>query len=224
MDIDLAAFIDHTVLKEGTQITDVDKVCLEAGQENFAAVCIPSRYVVEARKMLKGSGVKVATVVAFPMGEGSRDQKAAAIKAAAKAGADEVDMVADILAIKSGDWKRVEAEITACMKPVTTTGITLKVIIESGILTDEEIAACCDIYSKFKVGYVKTSTGFAEQGATVHAVELMRDRLPKHIGIKASGGIRTWAFAKELIDAGATRLGCSASMAIMKEWRMRADR
>jgi deoxyribose-phosphate aldolase len=219
MSFDLASYIDHTVLKQTTTISDIDKVCVEASLENFAAVCIPPKYVHVAKKMLDGSRVKVATVVGFPLGYNAIDTKVAETLEVLGLGADEVDMVIDLGALKNGDWKHLEDEVEACLAPVYAAGKTIKVIVESGILTDNELLACCELYGKYEIDFLKTSTGFAEKGATVHAVTLMRANLPKRIGIKASGGIRTYKFAKELIEAGATRLGCSASMQIMKESR-----
>lgn len=219
MSFNLASYIEHTILKQTTTIADVDRVCLDASSENFVAVCIPPRYVANAKKMLDGSRVKVATVIGFPLGYNATETKVKEIEDALALGADEVDMVIDLSALKNGDWKYLEAEIQACLKPVYAAGKVIKVIVESGILTDNELKTCCDLYGKYEIDYMKTSTGFAEKGASVHAVELMKQHLPKRIGIKASGGIRNFAFAKELIDAGATRLGCSASMQIMKEFR-----
>jgi deoxyribose-phosphate aldolase len=134
-------------------------------------------------------------------------------------GADELDMVIDLCALKSGNLKQLDHEINACLKPVYAAGKILKVIVESGILTDGELETCCSIYGSYDIGFMKTSTGFADKGASVKAVKFMRAHLPERIGIKASGGIRSYSFAKELIDAGATRLGCSASMQIMREFR-----
>ena len=219
MSLNLASYIEHTILKQTTTISDVDRVCVDASLENFVAVCIPPRYVANAKKMLDGSRVKVATVIGFPLGYNATETKVKEIEDALALGADEVDMVIDLAALKNGDWKHLEKEIQACLKPVYTAGKVIKVIVESGILTDNELKACCDLYGKYEIDYMKTSTGFAEKGVTVHAVELMKKHLPGRIGIKASGGIRSFTFAKELIDAGATRLGCSASMQIMKEFR-----
>jgi deoxyribose-phosphate aldolase len=126
-------------------------------------------------------------------------------------------MVANITAIKNGDWRSLESEVREMLETVKLRGALLKVIVESGILSEEELKRCCDLYSRFNIDFLKTSTGFAAAGATVEAVRLMRAQLPAHIAIKASGGIRSWAFAKELLDAGATRLGCSASLHIMQE-------
>ena len=187
--------------------------------ENFASVCIPPKYVLSAKKLLDGSRVKVATVIGFPLGYTATDIKVKEIEEALEMGADELDMVIDLCALKSGDWKHLENEITSCMAPIYAAGKVIKVIVESGMLTDSELLACCAMYGKYNIDFMKTSTGYADKGATVHAVKMMRENLPNRIGIKASGGIRTFAFAKELLEAGASRLGSSASMQLMKEFR-----
>lgn len=219
MYLNLAAYIDHSILKQSTKISEVDKLCMEASRENFAAVCIPRKYVAEAKKMLSSTGVKVATVIGFPLGDGGTKLKTDEIKEALAMGADEVDMVIDLCALKAGDWKQLEHEIKACLKPIKAAGKSIKVIVESGILTESELLGCCKLYSNYKIDFMKTSTGYSDIGATVHAVSVMRSNLPPEIKIKASGGIRSYKFAKELIDAGATRLGCSASILIMNESR-----
>ena len=192
---------------------------MEASLENFAAVCVPPRYVTDVKKLLDGSRVKVTTVIGFPLGFNTLEVKVKEIENALDMGVDEVDMVINLCSLKSGDWQYLENEITACLAPVYAQQKVIKVIVESGMLTDSELVSCCKLYSNYDIDFLKTSTGYADNGATVHAVELMRANLPRRIGIKASGGIRTFAFAKELINAGATRLGCSASMQIMKESR-----
>jgi len=219
MSFNLASYIDHTILKQTTTLSDIDKVCVEASLENFMAVCIPPKYVTDAKKNLEGSRVRIATVVGFPLGYNAIDTKVKEIEEALRRGADEVDMVIDLGALKNRDWGHLKEEIEACLKPVNATGKVIKVIVESGILTDDELFACCELYGQYEIDFMKTSTGFADKGATVRAVELMRQHLPNRIRIKASGGIRSFKFAKELIAAGATRLGCSASMQIMKESR-----
>lgn len=219
MAINLASYIEHTVLKQTTTISDVDKVCLEASLENFVAVCVPPKYVHNAKKMLDSSKVKVVTVIGFPLGFGGRESKVQEIEDALAMGADELDMVIDLCALKSGDWKSLEAEITTCLEPVYAAGKILKVIIESGILTENELLSCCSLYGNYNIDYVKTSTGFASKGASVETVRLMRANLPPRIGIKASGGIKSYPFALELVEAGASRLGCSSSVQIMKEGR-----
>jgi deoxyribose-phosphate aldolase len=217
MSLNLAAYIDHSILKPETKVRAIDKLCMEAAGQNFAAVCVPMKFVTVARKMLNTSMVKIATVIGFPLGEIDVELKVAEITGALDMGAHEVDMVVNLCALKGGDWKLLEREINACLKPVIAAGKAIKVIVESGILTDSELINCCKLYSEHKIDFMKTSTGFSEFGASVHTVDIMRAHLPLRIGIKASGGIRHYQFAKELIDAGATRLGCSASMQIMKE-------
>jgi deoxyribose-phosphate aldolase len=215
----IAPYIDHTILKQTTSFSDVDKVCVEASLENFAAVCVPPKYVTTAKKMLDGSKVKVATVIGFPLGFNTVEVKVKEIEDAIAMGADEVDVVINLSALKSGDWEYLENEIKNCLQPVYNSGKVIKVIVESGMLTDSELVACCALYGKFNIDYLKTSTGYAANGASVHAVKIMRANLPKRIGIKAAGGIKTLDFARELLDAGATRLGCSESMQMMRESR-----
>ena len=219
MTFNLASYIDHTVLKQTTTIAEVDRVCVEASMEGFASVCIPPKYVPDAKKLLDGSRIKVTTVIGFPLGYNVTDTKVREIEDALAMGVDELDMVIDLCALKNGNWKHLEKEIEACLKPVYASGKILKVIVESGILTENELMKCCALYSNYSIDYMKTSTGYADAGASVNAIKLMRENLPARIGIKASGGIRTFSFAKELIEAGATRLGSSSSMQIMKESR-----
>ena len=220
MSINIASYIEHTILKQTTTLAEVDKICVEASMENFIAVCVPPKYVLDAKKLLDGSRVKVTTVIGFPLGYNVTDVKLREINDAIDMGADELDMVHDLCALKNGNWKVLEDEINICLKPIQDSGKVMKVILETGILTESEIIKCCELYSNYKIDYLKTSTGFADIGATVNTVKLIRRHTPARIGIKASGGIRDYAFAKELIDAGATRLGCSASWQIMKESRI----
>ena len=219
MSLDIASYIDHTILKQTTTLAEIDKLCVEASMENFMAVCVPPKYVPNVKKMLDGSKVRIATVVGFPLGFNTLDIKVKEIENAIDMGVDEVDMVINLCSLKSGDWKYLEEEMAACLAPAYAQEKTVKVIVESGMLTDGELISCCELYGNFEIDYMKTSTGYADSGATVHAVKLMRQHLPKRIGIKASGGIKSYAFAKELIDAGATRIGCSSSIQIMKESR-----
>lgn len=215
--MNIAPYIEHTVLKQTTTLAEVEKVCKEAKEYGFAAVCVPPLYVKKAKEFLADSEVKVATVIGFPFGYCAIEAKVAEIVLAIVDGADELDMVANISAIKNGDWNFIANEINTIMPIVKNKEKVIKVIIESGVLTDDEIIKCCDIYGAAGVDYVKTSTGFAEKGASIHAVELIRAHLADSVKIKASGGIRSYSFAKELINAGANRLGCSASIEIVKE-------
>lgn len=209
-------YIDHTILKPTTLIADIEKLCIEARQYHFAAVCVPPNFVKKAKILVEGSDVKVATVIGFPFGYSAVESKIAEILLAIVDGADELDVVINISAIKNNDWMYLADEINHIMPIIRSKNKAIKIIIESGILTDEEIIKCCEIYGLAGIDYLKTSTGYAEKGATVEAVKLFRLHLPANIQIKASGGIRDYAFAKELIDAGATRLGCSASVAIVQ--------
>lgn len=217
-------YIDHTILKPTTTLLEVEKICEEAKLYQFAAVCVPPLYVKKAKEILINSPVKVATVIGFPFGYSAIEAKVAEIVLAIIDGADELDMVINISAIKNNDWNFIANEINTIIPivknknlPAGKQGKIIKVIIESGILTDDEIIKCCDIYGAAGVDYVKTSTGYAEKGATVYAVKLIRAHLANTIKIKASGGIKTYQFAKELIDAGAERIGCSSSVQIVKE-------
>ena len=213
--MNLSPYIDHTILKPTTLIADVENVCAEAKEYGFAAVCVPPNFVELAKKSLEGTAVKVATVIGFPFGYSAVEAKVAEILMAIVDGVDELDVVVNISAIKNQDWMYLANEINSIFPIVRTKGKVLKIIIESGVLTDDEIIKCCQLYGTAGINYLKTSTGYAEKGASVHAVQLFRANLPPDIQIKASGGIRDYAFAKELIDAGATRLGCSASVAIV---------
>lgn len=212
----LARFIDHTILKNSTTLTDITKICHEAVEFGFAAVCVPPYFVQDSKKLIEASPVKLATVIGFPFGYHHYKTKVTEGQLALDEGADELDMVMNIAAFKSNDIAYVETEIAEVSKLTSERGKTLKVIIESGILTEEEIIKCCQLYQHFPVQFLKTSTGYADKGASVEAVEIMRRNLPDHIQIKASGGIRTAEFAQQLVDAGATRLGCSASVAIVQ--------
>lgn len=211
----LNQYIDHTILKPTTLVSDIEKLCAEAKQYGFAAVCVPPNFVKKAKDLTTGTPVKVATVVGFPFGYSAVESKIAEILLAIVDGVDELDVVINISAIKNNDWLYLANEINHIMPIVRSKNKVIKIIIESGILTDEEIIKCCEIYGIAGIDYLKTSTGYAEKGATVEAVKLFRLHLPNHIQIKASGGIRDYAFAKELVDAGATRLGCSAGVAIV---------
>jgi deoxyribose-phosphate aldolase len=213
----LNQYIDHTILKPTTLIADVEKLCAEAKEYAFAAVCVPPPFVKLSKALLLGSGVKVATVIGFPFGYSAVEAKLAEILLAMVDGADELDVVSNIVAIKNNDWQLVSNEINHIMPIVKSKGRVIKVIVESGVLNEDELLKCCELYGAAGIDYLKTSTGYAEVGATVEVVKALRRNLPAHVKIKASGGIRTYEFAKHLIDAGATRLGCSASVAIVKQ-------
>ena len=208
-------YIDHTVLKPTCLVSDIEKLCAEAKQYDFAAVCVPPNFVKLAKEQVAGSDVKVATVIGFPFGYSATEAKIAEIILAMVDGADELDVVANISAIKNGDWAAIADEINHIMPIIRSKGKAVKIIIESGVLTDDEIIKCCDIYGIAGIDFLKTSTGYADKGASVEAVKLFRKHLPDSVNIKASGGIRDYETAKQMIDAGATRIGCSAGVAIV---------
>ncbi|MCW3462953.1 deoxyribose-phosphate aldolase [Chitinophaga nivalis] len=212
-------YIDHTILKPTTVLEDIKQLCMQCVEYDFAAACVPPPYVKLAKQFLGATNTKVATVIGFPFGYSAIEAKVAETVLAIVDGADELDVVINISAIKNNDWEYLEKEIAHLMYIVREKQKVIKIIIESGILLEEEIVKCCQLYSKYGVDFMKTSTGYAEKGATVEAVKLMRANLPENIQIKASGGIRTFAFAAELIAAGATRIGASASVNIVEESR-----
>ena len=211
----LNKYIDHTFLKPTCLVADIHILCEEAKQFDFAAVCVPPNFVKLAKELVAGSAVKVATVIGFPFGYSATEAKIAEIILAMVDGADELDVVANISAIKNGDWSAIADEINHIMPIIRSKGKAIKIIIESGVLTDDEIIKCCDIYGIAGIDFLKTSTGYAEKGASVEAVSLFRKHLPESVQIKASGGIRDYETAKKMIDAGATRIGCSAGVAII---------
>jgi deoxyribose-phosphate aldolase len=215
--IDVSGYIDHTVLKPSTVVNDVKKLCSEAAEYHFAAVCIPPPFVKTSKKLLTGTEVKVSTVIGFPFGYSNARAKLAEVQQALTDGADELDAVINLSALKNGSWSYLESEMDLLIHPIHDAKKIVKVIIETGMLTDEEIIKCCEIYTRLKVDFLKTSTGYAETGATIKAVQLLRANLPSSIKIKASGGIRTYESAVQFIEAGADRIGCSAGVEIMKQ-------
>jgi deoxyribose-phosphate aldolase len=215
--MNICSYIDHSFLKPTTTFEDVKKCCEEALSYQFAAVCIPPVFVREAKSFTQNSKVKTATVIGFPFGYSAIEAKVAEIILAMVDGADELDMVINIAALKNNDWQYLANEINTILPVVHHQEKIIKIIIESGILTDEEIIRCCTLYGAAGVDYLKTSTGYAEKGASVEAVRLMRKNLPASVKIKASGGVKTYDFAIQLIKEGATRLGCSASISIVSQ-------
>ncbi len=213
--VNINQYIDHTILKPTCLVSDIEKLCAEAVQYQFAAVCVPPNFVKLAKEKIAGSAVKVATVIGFPFGYSATEAKIAEIILAIVDGADELDVVANISAIKNGDWTAIADEINHILPIIRSKNKVVKIIIESGVLTNAEIISCCDIYGAAGIDYLKTSTGYADKGASVEAVQLFRKHLPESVHIKASGGIRDYGTAQQMIDAGATRIGCSAGVAIV---------
>ncbi len=215
--MDISPYIDHTYLKPTATLADIDKLCSEAIHYHFAAVCVPPLFVERVKKATAGTEVKTATVIGFPFGYSATEAKLAEVIMAIVDGADELDMVINIAALKNNDWQYLAGELNSILHVVRSKQKVIKIIIEAGVLTDEEIIKCCDLYGAAGVDFLKTSTGYAEKGASVHAVALIRKHLADSVKIKASGGISTYGFAKELIIAGADRIGCSAGVSIMNE-------
>ncbi|MFC6591016.1 deoxyribose-phosphate aldolase [Deinococcus lacus] len=209
----LAPAIDHTLLKAEATPDDIRRLCAEAREHRFAAVCVNPVYVRLAAEELAGSGVKVATVCGFPLGASSSDQKAAEARASAEMGADEIDMVIHIGAARAGDWDTVQADIQAVRDALP--GRVLKVIIETALLTDEQKRRATEAAVSAGADFVKTSTGFSSGGATPEDVALMREVIAGRAQIKAAGGVRTPADAQAMLDAGATRLGTSGGVGLV---------
>jgi len=210
---DMAKYIDHTLLKPEATPAEIETLCAEALEYNFASVCINPGYVETASKMTRGSQVKVCTVIGFPLGANTTETKVFEASDAISKGAAEIDMVINIGRFKSKEYDYVENEIKAIAKAINGRAL-LKVIVETCLLEDWEIKKACEVVRDSGADFIKTSTGFSKAGATVHHIELMKSVLGDSIGIKASGGIRTYDAAFGLIQAGATRIGASASVAI----------
>ncbi|MDM7657869.1 deoxyribose-phosphate aldolase [Lactococcus lactis] len=207
-------YIDHTILKADAPKSKVQQIIDEAKKYDFMSVCINPTWVSYASQELKDSDVKVCTVIGFPLGANTSELKAFEAKNAIENGADEIDMVINIGAAKSKDWNLVESDIAA-VNAVKGDKL-LKVIIETSLLTDDEKIKACQIAKAVGADFVKTSTGFSTGGATVHDVKLMRQTVGPDMRVKASGGVHNLEEAKAMIDAGATRLGVSAGVAIME--------
>jgi deoxyribose-phosphate aldolase len=211
----VAAMIDHTLLKADAKKEQIEVLCQEAKEFKFASVCVNPTWVSLASELLKGSGVKVCTVIGFPLGATTSETKAFETKNAIDNGAEEVDMVVNIGALKDGNNELVESDIRAVVEAASGRALT-KVIIETSLLTDEEKVRACELAVKAGADFVKTSTGFSTGGATVGDIALMRATVGPDIGVKASGGVRSAEDARQMIDAGATRIGASSGVAIVK--------
>lgn len=211
---DLSKYIDHTLLKPDSTASAIDTLCAEAAEHKFAAVCVNGTWTERCVKRLRGTGVKVAVVVGFPLGAMATRIKAQEARHAVEEGADEIDMVLNIGALKSGDTDSVRQDIMAVTR-VTGSHKKTKVILETCLLTDEEKVLACQLAEDAGAAFVKTSTGFSTGGATVHDVSLMRRTVSNKVEVKASGGVRSWSDAMSVINAGATRIGTSSGIAII---------
>lgn len=211
----LASIIDHTLLKPEATRDQINALCDEALTYEFASVCVNPGWVSHCAKRLQQSKVKVCTVVGFPLGATTTGSKVAETEEAVRNGATEIDMVLNIGWLKSGMTDEVEADIAAVVQAAGPDAL-VKVILETGLLTDEEKRTACRISKAAGAAFVKTSTGFAGSGATVDDIRLMRETIGPHMGVKASGGVRDFVTAKAMVDAGATRIGASSSVAIVE--------
>lgn len=212
---ELARMIDHTLLKTDATEDDVRRLCQEALEYGFASVCVQPVYVSLAARLLEGSPVKVCSVAGFPFGANLTETKAFEARAAVDDGAAEIDMVINVGALKSRDYRAVVSDIEGVVKAVGRDAL-VKVILETGLLTDGEKVTACRLSQEAGAHFVKTSTGFIAGGATEEDVRLMRETVGPEMGVKAAGGIRDAATALRMIAAGASRLGCSASVAVMQ--------
>ncbi len=211
---DIAKYIDHTLLKADVDEKSIRKLCDEAKEYHFASVCVNPYWVSLCCELLKDTDVKIATVIGFPLGATPKEVKSFEAQQASQNGADEFDMVINIGALKSDDFKYVYEDIKAVVDAVSPK--VVKVIIETALLTDEEKVEACTIAKEAGAHFVKTSTGFSSGGATVEDVKLMKAVVDGNLEIKASGGIHDYETALEMIKAGATRIGASAGVAIIK--------
>lgn len=214
---DLNKKIDHTLLRADATGTDIKKLCEEAVKYKFAAVCVPPYYLEQAKKLLKDSDVKLCTVVGFPLGYQHIAVKVEECKRAIDDGADELDVVINIAAVKNGDWDAVRAELDHLSTMIRMKDRVFKLIFETALLTEDEIRRICLLCIEYKIDYAKTSTGFSTKGAEIETVMLMHSILGSKVKIKASGGIKTRETAEAMIRAGADRLGTSSGVSIVNE-------
>lgn len=214
---DWASLIDHTILKPEASQNDIRKLCDEAAEFGFASVCVNPTWVKTASEFLRGTEVPVCTVIGFPLGATLPDVKAFEARRAIFNGAEEVDMVINVGALKSGDDCGVENDIKAVVDAAHENGVLCKVIIETALLNNEEIVRACIASKSAGADFVKTSTGFSKGGATVEDVNLMRRTVGKALGVKASGGVKGIDDARKMFEAGATRIGASVGVKIAQE-------
>jgi deoxyribose-phosphate aldolase len=214
---DVAAMIDHTLLKPDAARAEIEALCREAAEYQFASVCVNPTWVATCARLLQGSPAKVCSVVGFPLGATTPDVKHYETRRALFDGAREIDMVINIGALKSGDLRVVERDIEAVTGPCRETGAISKVIIEAALLTDEEKVTACTLAKAAAADYVKTSTGFGPGGATAADVALMRRVVGDEMGVKAAGGVKDLEALKAMVAAGATRIGASAGVRIVQQ-------
>lgn len=213
--MNIAARIDHTLLKADSTEKDIVQLCHEAVKYGFASVCVNPTYICTAARLLHGSSVMPSTVIGFPLGAAMTEVKIQEILAARAHGAREVDAVMNISRAKSGDWKAVQRDIEQMVITAQTCGLIIKVIIETAVLTEAEKQRAAAIIKEAGADYIKTSTGFAGAGATIADVRNLKQWVGPNVRVKASGGIKTPEFARQLIESGADRLGSSSGIALL---------
>lgn len=218
----IAALIDHTLLKQNATKEQIEKLCEEAKTYTFASVCVNPTWVELSAKLLKDSPVKVCTVIGFPLGASTTEVKAFETNNAIENGAEEIDMVINVGALKDADYDFIQKDIAAVVEAAKGKAI-VKVILETCLLTNEEIIKASEISKAAGADFVKTSTGFSTGGATVEAVKLMRDTVGQNLGVKASGGVRSLEDLQAMVDAGASRIGASSGVEIMQGLTSNSD-
>ncbi|MDF2066284.1 deoxyribose-phosphate aldolase [Bacillus sp. Cr_A10] len=218
----IAALIDHTLLKQNATKDQIEKLCEEAKTYTFASVCVNPTWVELSAKLLQDSPVKVCTVIGFPLGASTTEVKAFETKNAIENGAEEIDMVINVGALKDADYDFIQKDIAAVVEAAKGKAI-VKVILETCLLTNEEIVKVSEISKAAGADFVKTSTGFSTGGATVEAVKLMRDTVGQDLGVKASGGVRSLEDLQAMVDAGASRIGASSGVEIMQGLTSNSD-
>ena len=218
----IAALIDHTLLKQDATKTQIEKLCEEAKQYNFASVCVNPSWVKLSASLLKNSPAKVCTVIGFPLGATTSEVKAFETTNAIDNGAEEIDMVINVGALKDEDYDYVQKDIEAVVNAAKGKAI-VKVILETCLLTDEQISKASELSKTAGADFVKTSTGFSTGGATVSAVKIMRETVGPDLGVKASGGVRSLEDLEAMVDAGATRIGASSGVEIVNGLESKSD-
>lgn len=218
----IAALIDHTLLKQNATKDQIEKLCEEANTYTFASVCVNPTWVELSAKLLQDSPVKVCTVIGFPLGASTTEVKAFETNNAIENGAEEIDMVINVGALKDADYDFIQKDIAAVVEAAKGKAI-VKVILETCLLTNEEIVKASEISKAAGADFVKTSTGFSTGGATVEAVKLMRDTVGQDLGVKASGGVRSLEDLQAMVDAGASRIGASSGVEIMQGLTSNSD-
>lgn len=215
--MNIAAYLEHSYLEPTTTVADIEKLCAEAIENTFVSVCVPPMFVKRAKASCTGSTVQVATVIGFPFGYNAVEAKLAEVLLAIVDGADELQIVINTAALKNNDWQYLANELNTLLPIIKNKQKQIQIIIETGLLTDDEMVKCCDLYGIAGVDFIKTATGFITDNEKVDAVKLIRKHLADAVKINAGGNVKSFLFAKELIDAGADRIGTSNAMSILAE-------